>query len=126
MHPSIKNKTGLTLIEVLVALAILSIALTAIIKCASQNIRNLMYLENRTIATWVANNVINQVRAGVIRLPEAPSHADQETQMLGQTWNWQASLDLTPNKNIKEIAVNVMLGDAQLAHLTGFLYVSQQ
>ena len=126
MRLSMRNNSGLTLIEVLIALAILSIALTAIIKSASQNIKNLMYLENRTIATWVANNVINEAKAGALKLPAAPSKTTKDTDMLGQTWTWEASVNITPNKNIKEIDVNVALKNSgtQFAHLVGYLYAN--
>ncbi len=120
-----RNKSGFTLIEVLIALVILSIALTAILKSASLNIKNLIYLENRTMATWIANNVINEVRAGVLKLPNAPASAEQETVLLNQTWIWQANLNLTPNKKIKEINVTVFLknNSSRLGHMVGYLYV---
>ena len=126
MRPTLRSNAGLTLIEVLIALAILSIALTAVIKSTSQSIRNLIYLENRTTATWVGNNVINSARAGLLKLPEAPANITQETDALGQTWAWQAVVNLTPNKNIKQIDVDVFLKGttARLAHLTGYLYVA--
>lgn len=126
MRTTLQNKSGLTLIEVLIALAILSIALTAIIKSSSQSIRNLLYLENRMTAMWVANDVINSAKAGLLKLPAAPASIEKETAALGQIWSWHASVNLTPNKNIKEIDVDVFLKDRteKLGHLKGYLYAN--
>lgn len=116
-----KNEIGLTLIEVLIALAILSIALTAVIKSASQNIRNTAYLQNRTIATWVGTHVINSIRMGVIKIENELSANDQT---LGQNWTWKASVHTTPNPHIKQINVDVyhQPDNNKLSHLEGYLY----
>lgn len=127
MNGSLLNNKGLTLIEVLIALAILSIALTAIIQATSQNIKNTLYLQNKTIATWIATDAINQVRAGVLKLPDAPDHTTIKTTVLGVNWAWQASETDTPNPNIKQIEVDVFQqpGETKLAHLMSYLYVAK-
>lgn len=107
MGMSMSNKSGFTLIEVLIALAILSIALTAIIKFTSQNIRDTNYLQNKMVATWVGNQVINEIRAGVIKIGQEQQQLDQTTDMLGQSWVWHAQLTPTPSPHIQEIHVDV-------------------
>jgi general secretion pathway protein I len=116
-----KSETGLTLIEVLIALAILSIALTAVIKSTSQNIKNTLYLQNRTIGTWIAEYVVNNIRAGIIKVPDKLS---EETTVLGEDWSYEATLTSTPNPHIKEISVTVYLKpeNHQFAHLSSYLY----
>lgn len=118
------NKIGFTLIEVLIALVILSIALVAVIKATSQNIRDTAYLQNKTIATWVGTQVMNEARAGVLKLPSSPDKLANETDMLGQTWPWQAILNPTPNKHISEIDVDVFekSNHAKLVHLVSYVY----
>jgi general secretion pathway protein I len=120
-----RNNNGFTLIEVLIALVILSIALTAIVRAASQNIKDSLYLQKKTIALWVANDVINQTRAGLLKLPAAPDSRKQDTSMLGETWSWRAWLGQTPNKRIQKIEVDVYQ-KTRLAHLTGYLYEQSQ
>jgi general secretion pathway protein I len=119
-----KKTNGFTLIEVLIALAILSIALTAIIKTASQNIRDTLYLEDKTIAHWIGMNIINETRAGLIALPTPPDTLEEETTMLGKEWTWQAQFVQSPNPHIKEIHVTVhRKGESnQLADLSGYTY----
>jgi general secretion pathway protein I len=99
--------TGFTLIEVLVALAILSIALTAIIKSTAQNIRDTRYLQDKDIATWIALEVINEARAGAIKLPAAPDKLEDEKKVLGQKWKIKAYSIPSPNPKIQELHVDV-------------------
>src|SRR5437870_12834725 len=101
-----KNK-GFTLIEVLIALAILSIALTAIIKSTSQNMKDTHHLQQKTIASWVGTQVINLTRVKQLKLPQEPDELSEETDMLGQKWLWKAKRVPTPNPKIQEIKVSV-------------------
>jgi general secretion pathway protein I len=119
-----KNKAGFTLIEVLVALAILSIALTAIIKTTSQNIKDTLYLQQKTFALWVASDIINEIRAGVIPVPEENTPLQDEKNMFDQEWPYQTLLQNTPNPHIKEITVDVFAPKTQtlLMHLESYLY----
>ena len=124
MNKCRRNESGLTLIEVLIALAILGIALTAVIKSATQNIRSTLYLQNRTIATWIGTDVINNIRIGVIKAPGAPDKLSQNTETLGQQWTWSAMINLTPNPHIKQIVVDVYHDpdNHHFAHLESYLY----
>ncbi len=126
MKLSPQSEKGLTLIEVLIALVILSIALTAVIKTTAQNINHTLYLQNRTIGTWIAEDVINNIRAGILKLPQEPDHLSQETTALGQAWSFEAVLNETPNPHIKKIDVTVFtkIDNKQLAHLSSYLYAN--
>jgi general secretion pathway protein I len=114
---------GFTLIEVLIALAILSIALTAIIKATAQNIRDTAYLQDKTIANWVGTQVINEARTGILKLGQEP--LEQTTEMLGQQWAWQATVAPTPNSHIREIHVDVSKHSKKLIGLVSYIYVAQ-
>jgi general secretion pathway protein I len=120
-----KNNAGFTLIEVLIAMAILAIALSAVIKATSQNIRDTLYLQNKTIAVWVGTEVINEIRAGALKLPSAPAELTQETNMLGKTWPWKATIESTPNPRIKKIIVLVYQtpDHKKLTQLESYVYV---
>lgn len=120
-----ETQKGLTLLEVLVALVILAVALTAIIKATTENIRATAYLQEKTQATWVALNVLNQARLSLQTFPQAPEHRSVKETWLGQPWEWQANRVLTPNPRIQEVHVTVFHPpDAQaVTELTGYLYV---
>ncbi len=121
-----RNKSGFTLIEVLIALTILSIALMAIIKSTSQQIRDTHYIQDKTTATWVATNVMNEIRAGILTLPSGAEHVEQKTEMLGQEWTWQAKMISTGNPHIKEIDVSVSsLSQENIISLVSYIYAAQ-
>ena len=121
------NNAGFTLIEVLVALAILSIALTTIIKVTTLNIKNTIYLQNKTVASWVGTEVINEARVGVIKLPSSEEKVEEETTMFNQKWLWRGMLTTTPNPHIKKIVVEVFekASQAKLIELESYVYVAK-
>ena len=106
-----KKQLGLTLIEVLIALAIVAIAMTAIIKSTGQNIRGTNYLQDKSIAMWVGKQVLNEARVGLLVIPGAPDKLKAKTTMLGSDWYWQLSETSTPNKHIKKAEVRVYTSD---------------
>lgn len=115
-----KHQQGFTLIEVLIALAILSIALTAIIKATSENLQNTFYLQQKTISGWVGNLIMNEALAGVIKIT---GNISGSTDMLGQSWAWQASLTTTPNPHISKIHVTVFgKNNAPLSNRESYVY----
>lgn len=86
------RQRGFTLLEVLVALAILATALGAAIKVASENAANAAYLRDRTHAHWVAANQINRFQADLEPLPES-GPLDGVERLGGRDWFWQATLE---------------------------------
>ncbi|SRR5579883_348593 len=119
-----RNDGGFTLIEVLIALAILSIALISIMRSTSQNIRDNTYLQNKTIAAWVGTQAMNEIRAGVISTA-SDNEIKKETEMLGRKWSWQATVTTTPNPRIKKIVVDVFSSDGKkMLSLTSYIYAS--
>ncbi len=53
---------GFTLLEVLIALAVVAIALLALSRAVATQVDTLAELEERTYALWVADNVLTRVR----------------------------------------------------------------
>src|SRR5579885_34494 len=105
------NKSGLTLIEVLIALAIIGIALTAVIKATSQNIRSTSYLETKTSAMWVGQQVINEARANLLKMGSSTDNQKLTTEMLGREWYWHVAQEETTNNRIKKITVKVFANE---------------
>lgn len=126
-----KNERGMTLIEVLIALAIVGIAMTAVIKATSQHIRGTNYLQNKMTAMWVGELIMNEIRTGVRQLPRPSDKLKGHTKMLHKEWYWQAECEETPNKRIKQIAVSVYEHENEakeeedpvaLIHLESYIY----
>ena len=57
-----KTLRGFTLLEVLVALAVIAIALASIIKAVGTGAANASYLRDKTFAHWVAANRLAQMQ----------------------------------------------------------------
>ena len=114
---------GFTLMEVLVALTIISIAFTTIFMSISSNARNLFYLQNKTAANWVALNIITEVQLGLLTITEKNSHASNIEYMFDQPWYWDASVQATTNPYISRIDVNVKKSSttSNIIHLVGYL-----
>ena len=78
---------GFTLLEILIALAILAILMTGLLKIASDNTRNLWHIENKTIAAIIAANHAAQLRLA----QEKPEQDDGWETQAGRRWYWQAN-----------------------------------
>lgn len=96
---------GFTLIEVLIALVIMAIALTAIIKTTVSATHDLDYVENKNISHWIALNILDQVKAEVITT--IPSQG--QVTMANKKWQW--SLHKKIIKKDQRLTVDVMKND---------------
>lgn len=117
-----KSQQGFTLIEVLVAMLIVAIAFTAILKVDNEAIAHQLALEQRVIAHWVGLQVINAVKVGTLSVPNTAQTLEQNTLALGQTWRWVLQLNNTPNEAIQQITVSVYLSDRteKIVELRGY------
>ncbi len=87
-RPGFRSKSqGFTLLEVLIALAILAIVMISLIKISSDNARNLWHLENTTLANIIAQNHATLLLLG----QDKPLSADGWETLAGRQWYWQAS-----------------------------------
>ena len=121
-----RDKAGFTLIEVLVALAIVSIALIAALRAAGQGTAAGGELRARLLAGWVAEDRLAEHRARGDWLALGISRGAQ-TQG-GIEYAWREEVIATPNAAFRRIDVFVSLPaeDARaLARLTGFLVLPQ-
>ena len=94
---------GFTLIEVLIALAIVSISLIAIIQTSILTIENADYLKQKTIATWVADNVIANLQLSLVQAPVTNSPMN----MLNHIWYWSAVEDKTADHYVDKLSVAI-------------------
>ncbi len=115
------NKTrGFTLIEVLVALSVLSIAVVAMIKVQSESAAAATATRARLLAQIVAENHMVETVAG----PQTPvaGTTTGEVRLAGQSWVWTQDVAETGDRDIARIDISVRGGEdgAVLATLAGF------
>lgn len=111
---------GFTLLEVLVALVVLALALTALIKMAGRSAADFGELRERSIAQWVAANVLAETR--LKPLPDTGRQSGQQ-RLAGRDWRWTLDVQATPEPTIRRFEVHVLRGndeDDVLVSLNGF------
>jgi general secretion pathway protein I len=122
--PLSSHCSGFTLLEVLVALAVLALTMGAVIKAVGSYTGNQAYLRDKTFATWVARNVMaeQQLQHAWPRVGELKGSTD----MGGQEWRWLARVSQTEEAELRRLDVEVRLGDEDdaepVAVLSGFLW----
>ena len=113
---------GFTLIEILVAMAVLAVGLLAALTAASQLTANESYLRDRTLATWLARNQLLEVQLQG-EWPQ-PGQSNGALEYAGRDWRWRQRIIQTPEEDMRRLELEVWLpGEEErpLAHLTGFL-----
>lgn len=111
---------GFTLIEVLVALAVVALALLALTRAAAVQVQDFDALRERTLAGWVAGNVLAETRLGPY---PGVGRSDGHVQFAAHSWRWQREVQATPQTQIRRIDIRVFMGDSQQpsATLSGFV-----
>jgi general secretion pathway protein I len=97
---------GFTLLEVLVALAILAVTLGALIKAATEHTRNTQYLQERTLAHWVGQNVLARYEAGLL-VAERGASSEGTVQQAGQEWAYRVAVDESQPESLLELALEL-------------------
>jgi general secretion pathway protein I len=117
-----RSRRGFTLIEVLVALAIVSIALLAALRAAGQGTNALGELRLRLFAGWVAEDRLAEHRARGDWLPLGIGRGRQSQG--GFEFAWREEVVATPNPAFRRVDVLVSVPAEEsrpLARLTGFV-----
>ena len=104
-HKSIRQR-GFTLLEVLIALAVLAIAMAALIKGISAHVNNVAYLKERTLAHWVALNEVAKLRASN-QWPRA-GELKGDAAMAGREFQWVITVSEIKDPEVRQLRVKVM------------------
>jgi general secretion pathway protein I len=113
---------GFTLIEVLAALVIVALGMLGVIEAVTQSARNGTYLREKTLAHWIAMNVITEARLQAE--PPAVAERSDEVEFAGERWRWTMVVTQTEVQSLRRMDVSVRPVDAPettaLATVTGF------
>ncbi|HRD49716.1 MAG: type II secretion system minor pseudopilin GspI [Candidatus Competibacter sp.] len=101
-----RPQAGFTLLEVLVALAVLAIAMGAIISAATQSINTVATLRDQTFAGWVALNQINQRLLDPKPWPDEGSSSGS-AELAGRAWRWEAQFSKTGDPDLRRLDLTV-------------------
>lgn len=98
-----------TLIEVMLALAIFSIAGVALIGSTNASISNTGRLEDKMYAGWVASNQLVETKLKTQWPPKNNLKGDVE--LAGQQWYWKQKVIKTTDDNLKAVVIEVSKTD---------------
>jgi general secretion pathway protein I len=101
------HSQGFTLIEVLVALAVLALGMMAVVKALSEYSDQAAYTEQKTLASWIATNKLTELSVG----PAWPQlgDSDEDVEFASQQWRCTIKVSKTDVTNLRRVDVSVSL-----------------
>lgn len=100
------KKSGFTLIEVLLALSVIAIALTALLKAISQNVETVQRIKEKNLCHWIAMQGLAMIQLNLLQVNQS-QETTQDTSMLNEHCYWRAKISTTSQKNIQKIIISV-------------------
>ena len=113
---------GFTLLEVLVAMAILSLGMIAVFAGMSQSLSVTSRLRDKTLASWIATNRITELQV-TGEYPKAGTQRDQ-VKMANAEWVYNMNISDIPDLAMRRLDITVSFADSPddiLATVTGFI-----
>lgn len=120
-HWSHRWTRGMTLLEVLVALAIFATAAISVIRSVSQHINTISYLEEKMFAAMVVDNQMANVMLSTSELKVK----NGTEELAGRTWYWKITPVATTQPLLKAFDVSVALEKNASPVVTVRSYVAQ-
>jgi len=118
------ESNGFTLIEVLVALAIIAISLGAILNTSGTQARQSTYLKQKTIAHWIAMNEVTKLQ--IEKKWPSTGETKSSTKMVNNEWFWIQTVKKTEDKKVRQIELQVFSDKKYSNKLTRLIdYVGQ-
>lgn len=99
--------TGFTLLEILVALAILSIAMSALISASSNNRSNFSHLRNKTFASIIASNKAEELY--VNKAWPSIGNSTGSVEMVKHEWHWKIEVKNTPDPAVRRALIQIFV-----------------
>jgi|TARA_B110000438_G_scaffold111110_1_gene108966 general secretion pathway protein I len=115
------KNSGFTLIEVMIALAIVAISLGSAIAITSQDIMRADSMQHRAYANWIAQNKLTEARINNIK----PNVGIQDGFIIfaGNNWQWETNISETGIDDLyrMDVAVSIEYRELPARTITGFI-----
>ena len=100
---------GFTLLEVMVALAIVALGMMAVHAQLNRYAVGAAIIENKVLASWIASNRIAELSVA----PQWPPLGEtlDEVDFAQRTWVWRSRITETPVENLRRVDVSVSLAN---------------
>lgn len=109
IQPRSRNarQKGFTLLEIVIALAIVAVAFLAIATAMNQHVNTAAGLEQRLLASWVASNKIAEIRFQA-KVEKVKTGTRSETVELGgRRWRTRAKIEKTDVERVFLVSIEV-------------------
>lgn len=115
------RQNGFTLLEVIVALAILTLIMTGLVTSIGGVATNQNSIEERTFAQWVALNQIAKLQLDEEIAQLGNSNGLEE--MAGRQWEWRQTIEKTGDPLVHRVIVTAGREgkDSELARAIGYI-----
>lgn len=100
-----RRARGFTLIEVLVALAVVTIGMAAVLEALTSSANVTLFLRRKTFAEWVALNQLERVRLSGL-FPHAGTRTGKVS-FAKRSWRWRQKVSHTPVPGVQRIVIKV-------------------
>lgn len=128
-----RRQKGFTLLEVMVALAVFAVLALALIKSTTGTVTQARLLEEKTLALWIAQNQLDEMRLPIPGQSRFPAMGRQQEEVTLGGRKWQINIDVasTDEQSMRRIDISVFGEDAlhsrsdeqdlAIVQLTGFI-----
>jgi general secretion pathway protein I len=97
------RQRGFTLLEVLIALAIVALSVGALLGTVTSSASSVSYLKDKTLAEWVALNRLTEIRIAKL-MPDLGKRTGS-AEMGGMRWQWEEEVAELPIKGMFRVDV---------------------
>ena len=117
-----RSVSGFTLVEVLVAMTILAVGVSALVAASGASAFRAEYLREREFSRWIASNQLTRLQV----MPSWPKAGttNAEVEMIGSTWHVRTRTRNVSDPALRRVDIEVRRdkdADAYLYSVTGFL-----
>lgn len=120
------NQSGMTLLEVLLAMAIFTVAAMALISSLSGQIKATSLIEEQVFASWVADNQLKEVYLLQLTQPKVKIPSSGSSKMGTQSWPWK--MDAINDEALQAVkhVIQVTTNNGQTVEMTSYTATSQE
>jgi general secretion pathway protein I len=108
MRGAFRASRGFTLLEILIALVVLSMVGITAVKASGNAVNNILYLKQQTFGHWVAMNKAAEIELAPLGWEREAGSGTQV--MVGAQWPWAVTIHETPDPDMMRVEVAVWAG----------------
>jgi general secretion pathway protein I len=122
-----RHQHGFTLIEVMVAVAIVALAVSALLFSVGKQVESSDYLREKILAQWLALNVLQQAQLTARVTEKFPDDQDSgDSKFANRDWRWEIQTTKTDDEDFARIDVKIYSADNgtdgdPIANASGYL-----